>query len=493
VNIVHLPVLQVVLPLLAAPLCLLLRSAEACWRLALAISWISLACAVILLDHVSRLGPLRYALGGWPAPYGIAYVVDPCNAFFLLLVTLITAVVMLYARTSLLAELGAEQAYLAYALILLWLAGLLGILVTADAFNVFVFLEISSLASYVLVGQGAHRQALTASLQYLIMGTLGGTFILIAIGFLYAATGTLNMADLAARLPAAQGSRTVQVALAFFLVGVSLKLALFPLHLWLPNAYAQAPSVVSALLAATSTKVAIYVLLRFVFNVFGLSLTRHGLPLAPLLGLLAVAAIVAGSLTAIVQSDCKRLFAYSSIAQIGFIMLGVALFSQAGLMAALLYLFNHALAKGAVFLALGCVYYRLRSVQVEDMAGLGQRMPWTMAALVIAGLSLIGVPATAGFVGKWYLVLAMLEQGLWPLALLALGGSLLTAIYVGRVIETAYLKEPAAIHLTVREAPLSMLLPTWLLALANVYLGLHGGWPVQGALRAAAQLLVATP
>lgn len=490
-NVVHLPVLQVVLPLLAAPLCLLLRGAEACWRLALSVSWISLVSAVILLDHVSRLGPLHYALGGWPAPYGIAYTIDPCNAFFLLLVTLITAVVMLYARASVLAELGAEQAYLGYALIMLWLAGLLGILATADAFNVFVFLEISSLASYVLVGQGAKRQALTASLQYLIMGTLGGTFILIAIGFLYAATGTLNMADLATRLPAAQGSRTVQVALAFFLVGVSLKLALFPLHLWLPNAYAQAPSVVSALLAATSTKVAIYVLLRFLFNVFGLSLARHGLPLAPLLGILAGTAIVVASFTAIFQTDCKRLFAYSSIAQIGFIMLGVALFSQAGLMAALLYLFNHALAKGTVFLALGCVYYRLHSVQVEDMAGLGRRMPWTMAALVIAGLSLIGVPATAGFVSKWYLVLALLDRGFWPLALLALGGSLLTAIYVWRVIEKAYLHEPAAIHLTVREAPLSMLLPTWLLALANIYFGLHGSLPVQGATRAAAQLLAA--
>ncbi|MBT4404534.1 MAG: monovalent cation/H+ antiporter subunit D family protein, partial [Acidiferrobacteraceae bacterium] len=316
------------------------------------------------------------------------------------------------------------------------------------------------------------RKALTAAYQYLIMGTIGATFILIGIGLLYMLTGTLNMLDMAQRLIAVADSRTARTGFAFLTVGLGLKIALFPLHLWLPNAYAYAPSAVSAFLAATATKVAVYVLLRFMFSVFGIDFALGAMPLSTMLVVLGSVAVLSASTVAIFQHNLKRMLAYSSIAQIGYLVLGVSLATPAGLTATLLHLFNHALMKGALFLALGCIAWRLGSVRLGDLGGLGYRMPWTMGVFVIGGLSLIGLPLTAGFISKWYLVLAAVERGWWPVVLVIIAGSLLAMIYVWRVIETAYLgKTKEAVSGT--EAPLSMLVPAWLLAIANLYFGMH--------------------
>ena len=360
---------------------------------------------------------------------------------------------------------------------------------TGDVFNVFVFLEISALASYAAISMGRDRRALSAAFTYLVMGTIGATFILIGIGFMYMMTGTLNMQDLAERLPEAADTRTIRAGFAFLTVGIGLKLALFPLHLWLPNAYAYAPSVVSAFLAATATKVALYIWLRFLLDIFGIEFSLGAMPLDGILMILGVAGMLSASLVAVFQQDVKRMLAYSSVAQIGYMVLGISLASQTGVTAAILHLFNHALMKGALFLALGMVVYRLGSATLDDIAGLGRRMPWTAAAIVVGGLSLIGVPPTAGFISKWYLVLATLEQGYWPLAVLILLASLLALIYVWRVVEKAYFADAGEAADEVCEAPLSMLLPVWVLVIANLYFGLDTGLSVGVATNAAAQLI----
>ena len=489
----HLPILQVILSLLAAPLCALLPAGRLPWLLALVVSTLSLLIAGTLLSQVWDGAVISYALGGWPPPIGIEYRVDVLNAFILLLVTIIGTLVMLYAYASVNSEIERKRQPLFYAAYLLCLSGLLGITITGDAFNVFVFLEISSLATYTMIALGRNRRALTASYQYLIMGTIGATFILIGIGLLYAMTGTLNMADLAVRLPAVDGARTVQAAFAFLTVGICLKLALFPLHLWLPNAYAYAPSVVTAFIAATATKVAVYLLLRFFFTIFGNEFSFGSMHLHFVLLPLALAAILATSTVAIFQNNIKRLLAYSSVAQIGYMILGIAFASVTGVTAGILHLFNHALMKSALFLALGCVVYRIGSCNLNDMAGLGKRMPWTMAAFVAGGLSLIGVPLTVGFISKWYLILGALERGWWWVAVLVLIGSLLAVIYIWRVVETAYFK-PAPEGQTARcEAPLSMLVPMWILVLANFYFGIDASLSTGAARFAAQQLLGVAP
>jgi multicomponent Na+:H+ antiporter subunit D len=280
--------------------------------------------------------------------------------------------------------------------------------------------------------------------------------------------------DLAQRLPELHQHRTIHTAYAFIMVGFALKLALFPLHLWLPNAYTYAPTVVTVFLAATATKVAVYVMLRVVFSVFGFSFIEST-PTDELFILLCVTGILMMSFYAIFQKDAKRLLAYSSVAQIGYMMLGIGLGSALGITATLVHIFNHALMKGALFMAIGAIVYKVGSSRIENFSGLGKQMPWTFAAIVIGGFSLIGVPGTAGFISKWYLILAAIEKQNWLIVVVVLLGSLLAVIYVWKMVEALYFKPSteSTKTMSVQEAPLMLLIPTWILVLANVYFGFN--------------------
>ncbi len=469
----NLPALQVVIPLLGALVCALLRRGSAAWFLTMIICLIMPVISIYLLVTVLDSGPISYSMGGWAPPFGIEYKVDVFNAFILVLVSSIGAVVLPYARLSVASEIKAEDRSWFYAMFLLCLTGLLGITITGDAFNAFVFLEISSLSTYVLIAMGRDRRALLAAYQYLILGSIGATFYIIGVGIIYTLTGTLNFADLAARIPEIEQTRSILAAAAFIVVGISLKFALFPLHVWLPNAYAYAPSTVSAFLASTATKVALYLLIRFLFSIFGIEIVTDKLALTDILIILSLAAMLGASTVAIFQHDVKRLFAYSSVAQIGYITLGIALANQAGLTGSLVHIFNHAVIKGALFLAVGAVVYRIGSAEIDDFSGLGKKMPITMGCLLIGGLGLIGVPGTAGFISKWYLAVGAIDAGyIWLVFLLVLS-SLLALIYVGRIVEVVWFRDPGPNLDGVKEAPLSLLLPTALMAAATIYFGIE--------------------
>jgi multicomponent Na+:H+ antiporter subunit D len=491
----QLPVLQVVVPLIAAPVCVLIHDARRVWWLAFVVSSICLAISIGLLSQVSEGQVVSYFLGAWAAPWGIEYRVDALNALLLVLVSGMSTVALIFAHESIAQEVPRERVYLFYTAWLLCLTGLLGISITGDAFNVFVFLEISSLATYSLVAFGPGRRGLSAAFRYLVMGTIGGTFILIGIGLLYAMTGTLNMADLALRLEPVRDSATVRAAFAFIVVGAGLKMAMFPLHAWLPGAYASAPSAATVFLAASSTKVAVYVLLRFTFTIFGLSFSFDTLLLAKVLLVVATLGVFVASMAAIMQQDLKRLLAWSSVAQVGYMLIGIACANMDGVTATIVHMFNHALMKGALFMAIGCVAYRIGPVSMDSIAGIAHRMPWTISAFALAGLSLIGVPFTAGFVSKWYLLLGVIENGWWPLAVVIVITSLMAVVYIGRIIEVAWFRSPATGTVTDRatEAPLSMLLPLWGLTLANLWFGVQTTVPVDIARTAAASLLGLQP
>ena len=488
----HISLLLVVIPLIAAPLAAILPRGRLPWALSF---MVAAACAVLAglqLWAVLHEGAISYELGGWAPPWGIEYRIDAVNAFVALIVAAIAAITLPYALLSVEQEIPEEKIPLFYSALLLCLTGLLGMTQTGDIFNIFVFLEISSLASYALISLGRQRQALTSAYQYLIMGTIGATFYLIGVGLIYSQTGSLNMQDLATILPGVLHLNTVETGFAFIMVGIALKLALFPLHLWLPNAYTYAPSAVTVLLAATATKVAVYVLLRMLFTVFpqGFALTT---PAEELFIVAGIAGIIIASIYAIYQKNIKRLLAYSSVAQVGYIALGVGFASATGVTAALVHLFNHALMKGALFMAIGAIIYRIGSCRLEQIHGLGKAMPWTFGAVVIGGLSLVGVPGTAGFISKWYLVTAALEQQAWISVAVILLGSLLAVVYVGKVIEALYFKPVTDTNKTVTEAPILLLVPTWALVLANLYFGLNTELTVGVAEQAAAALAGVQP
>ena len=488
----HLNILLVVIPLLAAPITAILPRARMAWLLTLLITWSCLLLAIWQLQVVLNGNIISYELGGWAPPWGIEYRIDTLNAFIAVIVAAIAAVTLPYALRSVEQEIATQQIPLFYTAFLLCFTGLLGITLTGDIFNLFVFLEISSLSSYALISMGRERQALTAAFQYLVMGTIGATFLLIGIGLIYSETGTLNMQDLAVRLPSVFEHRTVHTAFAFIIVGVALKLALFPLHLWLPNAYTYAPTVVTVFLAATATKVAIYVMLRMIYTVFSIDFTKDT-PINEMFMLLGVIGVLIASVYAIYQTNSKRLLAYSSVAQIGYMVLGIGFGSVLGLTATVVHIFNHALMKAALFMAVGALIYRVGTSRLQEWNGLGRQMPWTFAALVIAGLSLIGMPGTAGFISKWYLVSAAVEQQNWLIAFIILVGSLLAVVYVWKMVETLFFRDADATTASVREAPLLLLLPTWFLVLANLYFGFNTELTVDIARSAATMLVNITP
>jgi multicomponent Na+:H+ antiporter subunit D len=263
----------------------------------------------------------------------------------------------------------------------------------------------------------------------------------------------------------------------------------------MPNAYTFAPHVVTVFLAACATKAAVYVLVRFDFMVFLPNLQKHGEQLTGFLMPLAVLAFLIGSAVAIFERDLKRMLGYSSVAQIGYILLGVSLLSLPGLTSAVVHMFNHALMKSALFMAVACVAFRNGSIQLPDIAGCAKAMPLTMAAFVVAGLSMVGVPLTAGFVSKWYLVLACLEYGTvgYLLTALVLAASLMALVYVWKVVEAAYFRPRPADAPELREAPWVMLVPLWAMTLANVWFGVDTDFTVRVASAAAATLLGVAP
>jgi multicomponent Na+:H+ antiporter subunit D len=487
----HLPALQVVVPMLVAPLVILLRPRGLAWAACTAASVLAFAIAIQLMLSVQNGGPVTYLMGSWPAPYGIELRVDSLSVLLLLVVTGASVTALVGGRDSLDTQIETDRQPYFYAAWLLALAGLSGIVITADAFNIFVFMEISSLASYVLIAGGPDRRALPSVFKYLIMGTIGATFYLIGVGLIYMMTGTLNLADMEFRIHEVADQRPILAAAGFITVGLALKAAIFPLHVWLPNAYTYAPHVVTAFLAACSTKVSLYVLLRFDFFVFQGNLAGHAFQFAVYLMPLAILGILVGSAVAMFEQNIKRLLAFSSVAQIGYMMLGASLVTVAGLSAGIMHIFNHALAKGALFLAVASFATVAAGLRLDDLKGIARRMPWTFGAFVIAGLSLIGIPGTAGFVSKWYLISAAMEFGAagLPLVAVILVSSLMAVVYVWRIVEAAWFGEEAGepgAPVTVSPVLVAV---TWVVAIANLYFGLVPELPVSLSTAAATELL----
>ena len=417
---------------------LAIKKTKVAYPVTIVASFVSVVISSYNVFRVWENGPLTYHFGGWFPPIGIEYVLDPLSSFIALVVNVVAFFVLWHSSGIQEGEIpGKSVPY--YALTLLFLCGANGIIVTGDLFNLYVFLEIFALAGYGLIGIG-EKQAPVASFRYLIMGTVGASFYLLGIGFLYIVTGSLNMADVRNILPHVYGNPALAAALSLIVIGMGIKMAIFPLHGWLPDAYTYAPSTTSALVAPIGTKVAAYVIIRILFFVFGVKFVSQSLPITDLIAWLSAIGIIYGSVMAMAQNDMKRMLAYSSIAQIGYIGLGIGLANPLGYIGAVLHILNHAFMKGALFLVAANLRKNTGQSDISKLdASLRKKLPWSMAAFTMAALSMIGLPPTAGFFSKWYLALGAIDKGNWVFLAVILISSLLNAVYFFRILEKVYL------------------------------------------------------
>ena len=470
------------------PLVALIRRSLA-YPVVIAASLSATLASIFNVFSVLESGSKHYYFGGWPSPIGIEYVLDPLSAFITVVINGIALVVLIHANKIVKNEIPLHRRVPYYALVMLFLCGSNGIILTGDFFNLYVFLEISSLALYGMVAVG-DKKSPVAAFRYLIMGTVGGGFYLLGVGFLYIYTGSLNMADVKGILPVLGSQPVVIVALSLMILGLGIKMALFPLHGWLPDAYTYAPSASSAVMAPIGVKIGAYGILRILLFIFGLKFVTQVFPIAQILTWLSAVAILYGSILAISQNEFKRMLAYSSISQIGYIGLGIGLANPYGFIGAVLHILNHGVMKACLFLVAGNFRYKLSHTNINQFhMSLRKTMPWTTASFVAGAVAMVGIPPTVGFFSKWYLALGTIESKRWLFLAVILLSSLLNAVYFFRILEKIYFKpidgqktDKEDLELKANEAPLSMLIPTLVLAGALFALGLLNAIIVKGVL-----------
>lgn len=429
--------------------------------------------------YARKLGTLHYYFGGWVPPWGIEYVVDPISAGIAALVAVIALLVAVFAGPYFEKESWFKNG-LFYSLYLLILTGLMGMTLTGDFFNLFVFLEISALATYSLIALGGARAAY-AAFRYLIIGTMAASFYLLGVGYIYAVTGTLNMIDIAERIQPLIDSPAVIVAVAFMVIGLVIKMAVFPLHGWLPDSYTYAPPYVSAFIAGVMTKVSAFVLFKISYMIIGV-LEGPFPPALTFMGGVAAVGIIIGSVLAICQKDFRRMLAYSSVSQIGYVLLGISIGNTFALIGALLHIFYHAIMKSCLFLIAGGIKWRTGEHNINKYLELSGRMPLTMGSLALVALSMIGLPPTAGFFSKWYLALGALQADMWIYVVVIIVSGLLNLVYFFRVIENTFLrKRPAEASVEqdedapgkgALELPVQMIVPIVVLGASVLVIGI---------------------
>lgn len=470
-------IVAVIVPLAGAVLTPAIgRKPAVAWLWSMLVMTISSVACLGLIIKVAVEGPFSYNLGGWEPPWGIEFRFDEFSSA-VGVVCLIGLLALWFARRYIEHEIPEERAPYFYCLFLLDLGAMIGLCITGDIFNLFVFMEILSLSSYALVAISGQSVAEMAAFKYLIMGAVSSLLLLFGIGILYAITGSLNMADIAARL-ADGASAPAAAALAVLAIAFAVKAALFPVHVWLPDAHAIAPSPVSAMLSGLVVKAGVLGMIR-VYQIYYRAGSVELGRLNDLLAWLGAISIIMGALFAITQDDLKMMLAYSTISNIGYIFMGLGIASQYSVIGAAVHIFNHALIKATLFLGAGAILYKTGYRKLRDLRGIGRGMPITSTAMAVGAVSIVGIPPTAGFLCKWYITLGAIQAERPFFAFVLVFGALLIFVYYVRVVNSFWFQEP--IHadiLTVGEAPASMLAPLLVLVVLCLIMGFFGRVPL---------------
>ena len=475
----HAPLFIVLLPVSAALLCMLFSRIQKNLGSWIVIGSIAAAfmSAVTVLQQVLADGgkPIHYWMGNWQPPLGIEFVIDPISGILAVLITFISLLGSLYSLPFV-----KEEGWLHvggyYTLYGLMTVGMCGMVITGDVFNLYVFLEVMSLSGYGLIALGG-KKSMLAAFRYLLIGTIGASLYLLGVGYMYALTGTLNMADMAVRAAQFLDYPIFALAVACFVIGFGIKMALFPLHGWQPDAYNYAHPGSAAFIAGCMSKVPAYAMIRFLFFMFGVDTPVIKAAL-DVLGILGIAGILLGSFMALAQYDFRRMLAYSSVAQIGYIAIGLAMGNMYGFIGAVLHIINHAFMKSALFFVIGGIQYRFGEVNIYRLGGMNKKVAISSITVTLAALSMIGIPPTGGFFSKWYLLLGAYTGAQYVYIGVLVVSSLLNAIYFFRILEQMFVQREASLtevhrHKGKLGLPFPMALPIAITGIGIVALGFY--------------------
>ncbi len=510
---VHFPVLMVVILIFGAVITPIigLWKKTWCWLWSISTIVVSWLMCVSLVSRVSLNGPISYRLGGRDPVLGVEIYFDYISIFALVILT-IGLFIVIFSRRYVEKHVDERKVVPFYTLFLLIMASMVGFVEAGDLFNMYIFVEIFSLAAYALVALGKDRLAAMAAFKYLLVGGIASLCILFGLAFLYSLTGTLNIQAISKTLQILPVNQVVNFALALLITGFAIKSALFPLHVWLPDAHSYAPAPVSAVLSGLAVKIGILGIVRVMFSIYKITGFFRFQFFSELLMYLGCLGIFAGTIFALFQNDIKRMFAYSTITNMGYVVFGLCLFSSRGvigdgLVGALIHLLNHSLGKATLFLCAGTIFYKTGTVKLSKLKGIASEMPITMWCMVISILSILGIPPLAGFVSKWYIAKGTIEAGRPVLTFLFLAGSIFNVTYYYKIVNTLFFKKQEAatdegllelddsmsesvvsqgsnevVSLGAKraqEAPLTMLVPMVVLTIVSILAGIFAYIPLK--------------
>jgi len=475
----QLPAILFLLPLFAAismpVVCLKHRH----WSHPISVAILSamMLVSILNLHNVIHHGEVRYEFSGWTVPLGIEWVADGLASVTLVFLSALSLLGVVFTGPTSPKDLGGRIVHY-YTLILLLVSSTIGIVLSGDLFNLFVFLEVAAISSYALIGVAGGR-ALFAAFRYLILGTLGASLFLLGVSYLYAVTGTLNMSDMAEKLPFLLSSKALVGGLLFMFIGLGIKMAVVPFHSWLPEAYAYAPDSISPILASLVTKVALLAWVRIIYWVFNASIIINDIPILLLVEVVGALAAVIGASLALAQRDIKMMFAYGGISHIGIILIGISQGNPTGFVGGVFYLLNDSVMQAGLFFLAGVAFCQYGVRTIDDMGRVGKQAPWITGSLIVMALGMIGLPPTGGFFGKWYIILGALEAGNYVSVAAVLLCTLLTLAYFVKLFEGIFRQTSTRLDIQSGEIPLSFKLTLGVTSAAIIILGLFSAPIVQ--------------
>jgi multicomponent Na+:H+ antiporter subunit D len=437
----------------------------------------ALISQVLIMRYVLLNGSFYYAFGGHQGPLGISFLVDEFSVLIATFIISLTWLIFIYGWANIKADFEKSETSRYVNLVFIMIFSMVSMVYTNDLFNTYVFMEIMSITTVAIISVKQKKENYSAAFRYLMLNEVGSLSFLFGIGMLYMIGGHLNMDAVA--LVIAQGwpayGWNIGLALGLMILGLAIKSAIYPMHVWLPDAHGSAPSTSSAILSSIVVKVYLVVLIKVIYRIFGFSIVST-LGLHTLLMVLAILGMLIGSLFAMAQTDSKRLLGYSSVSQIGYIVLGISLGTPLGLYAAIFHIISHGILKTSLFLSVGSFISEKKIRKTHEFRGLGVKMPLATGVFTISSLGMIGIPITSGFIAKWQLGLALSEISWWLIGVVLIS-SLMNAIYYLPIVIDFYLKPNPEhqVHWTWDGMPKRMAFVLIVLALSGLTFGLFPG------------------